>query len=109
MVEKQIGKRIQELRKKKGLTQEQLAERIGMSPNHYSSMERGVYGIKLPVLVQIMNCLECSADEIFADVINSGYVIRSSKIADQLEDVSPDEQAKILDVLELMIKNSKKK
>lgn len=73
MVEKDVGKRIQRFRKKKGLTQEQLAEMINMSPNHLSAIERGVYGVKLDTLVQIINCIDCTADDLFADVINCGY------------------------------------
>lgn len=38
-----IGRRIRQRRKEKHLTQEDLAERIGLSKNHVSNMERGKY------------------------------------------------------------------
>lgn len=69
MVQKAVGSRLQELRKAKGLTQEQLAERVNISPHYLSALERGVYNMKLDLLVDILNTLNCSADEAFADVV----------------------------------------
>lgn len=106
MIEKSIGQRIQQHRKAKGLTQEQLAEKLGCTPNHISAIERGFYGPKLEFLVHIMNILECSADDIFVDVLNSGYRIRSAQLSDRLEKLNPDERERILDVLETMLKHA---
>ena len=36
-----IGSRIQEIRNKKGLTQDQLSEKVGISSKYLSSIERG--------------------------------------------------------------------
>ena len=38
MIEKLIGERIREQRKKNKLTQEQLSEKLGMSKNHFSAI-----------------------------------------------------------------------
>lgn len=108
MIQKSIGKNIQFFRKRKGLTQEQLAEKISLSPNHLSAIERGVYQVKLDTLVEIMNCLDCSADDLFADEINCGYKIRASRLSDEIEQLSTEEQMKIFDVVEVMIKNAKR-
>lgn len=108
MIQKSIGKNIQLFRKRKGLTQEQLAEKISLSPHHLSAIERGIYQVKLDTLVEIINCLDCTADDLFADEINSGYKIRVSRLTDEIEKLSPEEQAKIFDVIEVMIKNAKK-
>ena len=107
MIEKSIGKRIQELRKKKKLTQDQLAELIDVTPHFLSSLERGVYNIKLDTLVQIINHLDCSADDIFCDVINNGYKQRASRLSDSIEKLPPEEQNTILDVVEALVKTSK--
>ena len=80
MIQKAIGKRIQELRKAQGLTQEQLAERINISPHYLSALERGVYNIKLDLLTDIMNTLNCSADEVFCDVVNKSFKVKSSHL-----------------------------
>lgn len=108
MIQKAIGKRIQELRKAQGLTQEQLAERINISPHYLSALERGVYNIKLDLLTDIMNTLNCSADEVFCDVVNKSFKVKSSQISEKLKALPINEQRKILEVVDTMITNSTK-
>ena len=107
-MEKLIGKRIAEYRRKKGLTQETLAEMIDVSAHYLSALERGIYNIKLETLVKILNILNCSADEIFCDVVNKSVNVRSNSLSKRLDELSTDEQAKIYDVVDTMIKNAKK-
>lgn len=54
---KLIGIRIMQRRKEHGLTQEQLSEQIGVSKNHLSSIERGIYVLTTQLLFQICNTL----------------------------------------------------
>lgn len=108
MVEKIIGKRIQYFRKQKGLTQEQLAEAVGITTNYLSAVERGVYQVKFDTLVQIMNEVDCTADDLFGEVLNCGYKIKSSRLSDEMAGLSASEQSLIFDVVEAMIKNMKK-
>jgi len=105
-MEKIIGKRIQELRKKKGITQEKLAEVIDISPHYLSALERGLYNIKLETLVKILNYLDCSADEVFCDVVNRSYAVNSSRLSERMKTLPIEEQNKILAVVEIMINNS---
>lgn len=108
MYELEIGKRIKELRQNKKLTQENLAETIGLTTGHISAIERGVNSPSIETLIMILNTLECSADELFSCVLNVGYKTRSSCIADRLENLSPNERDKILNVLEVMINDAEK-
>ena len=104
-MDKLIGKKVQECRKKKGFTQEELAETIEISPHHLSALERGVYSIKLETLVKILNCLDCSADEIFCDVVNKSSHIKSTVLSEKIKALPRDEQQKIFDVVDTMVKN----
>lgn len=102
---KQIGKRIQERRKAKGLTQEELAERINISPHYLSALERGCYNIKLELLVAILNILECSADEIFCDVVKKDVAVRASELSLKIQGLPFAEQKKILEVVDTMVRS----
>ena len=88
------------------MTQEQLSEIIDVSPHFLSSLERGIYNIKLDTLVKILNCLDCSADEVFCDVVNKSSAITVSRLSEKLEKLPANEQAKILAVVETMINNA---
>ena len=101
-----IGKKIQEYRKKKGLTQEELSEILDITPHYMSSLERGLYNIKIEMLVKILNSLDCSADEIFCDVVNKASLTRTNEISEKLKNLPIEEQRKIFDVIDTMIKNA---
>lgn len=49
-------------RKAKGLTQEELSEQIGISKNHVSGIERGIYLPTTATIVKICNILGHSPD-----------------------------------------------
>ena len=106
LIEVLIGKRIKEQRKKNKLTQEQLSEKLGISKNHLSAIERGVYRVQIETLVMIINCLGCAADDLFCDVIDKGYMIKSSRLSEKIEKLSPEEQNRILAVVDTLVENA---
>lgn len=59
---KLVGIRIRQRRKAKGLTQEELSEQIGISKNHLSGIERGIYLPTIATIVNICNILGYSPD-----------------------------------------------
>ena len=109
MIEQEIGRRIKEIRKQKKIPQEKLAEMIGISPNYMSALERGAYNIKLELLVQIIDCLDITADDLFRDVIKNGYVNRTSRLSDEIEKLPDDEQQRIYEVLDALLRTAKRK
>ena len=71
-----LGKRIQKCREEAGMTQEALAERVGISWNYLGAIEREVKTPKLETLVRIINVLEVSADDVMLDVLRVGRKAR---------------------------------
>lgn len=59
-----VGANIQWLREERHLTQEGLSEKIGVTPNHLSAIERGVSGISLELLEKLCQVLSVTADHI---------------------------------------------
>ena len=58
----ETGKRIQQLRKEKGLTQEQLAEKINISERHLQKLESGERGGSVDTLVDVALFFHVSLD-----------------------------------------------
>lgn len=100
---KQVGKRIKEYRIKAGLTQEELAERVGISPNYLSAIERGVKLIRLDKLVYVINELNCTADDILIDVLKKSYEKKTSALLDTISKLPEKEQKRIYEVLNALI------
>ena len=59
-----IGSIIRSLRKAKGMSQEQLAERIWISTTHMSHIETGSTKLSLQVLVDLATILEVNTDNL---------------------------------------------
>ncbi len=60
-----FGKKLCKLRKEKGLTQEQLSEKVGVSVEFISYLERGIYGASFETLAKIAKALDCSVKALF--------------------------------------------
>jgi putative transcriptional regulator len=56
---------VKELRKERGLTQEELAEAVGVSRQTIISIERGRYVPSLPLALKIAGYFRCSTDDMF--------------------------------------------
>ena len=81
-----IGDRIKRARKRRGLTQEVLAERIDVERNTISMIETGKREPSLDVLVKIMNQLRVEPNEIFcSDPYEMGNDRTSSMVRDIID------------------------
>ena len=60
-----LGKRLRELRKRKGIKQEKLAELIGVEPASISNIENGKNYPSMTNLESILRVIECSFLEVF--------------------------------------------
>ena len=78
----QIGQRVRRFRRAQGLSQEALAERVGISVTHMSHIETGNTKLSLAVFAALAEGLGVAADELLWDT-SSG---RSSALS-QLEEV----------------------
>ena len=62
-----IGLRVKHARKRKNISQEKLAEILGISRNQMASLETGTRGPSLEVLIDIANYLKVPISELLAD------------------------------------------
>lgn len=65
MITKQLGARIQELRKQMGLSQEKFALKIEMDRTYFASVEAGKRNISVRNIKKIADGLEVSISELF--------------------------------------------
>ena len=66
---KALGKRVKLARIDRELTQEHLAEMVGLSPTHISNIESGTAKASLPSLVNIANALSVGVDDLLSDSV----------------------------------------
>ena len=70
-IDEKFGKVVREFRIKKGLTQEQLSEKLGISLKYISRIENGNNGIKTQTLIKYINILGFSPNIIYKDFIEN--------------------------------------
>lgn len=82
------GERIRQKRKLLGMTQEEMAEKIGRVPKYYADIERGNCGMSVETLMALSHSLDMSLD----------YIILGRKAGE--EDGHKDEVEVILDIID---------
>lgn len=100
-----IGDRIKEIRKSKGLTQEQLAEKADMSVTFLGEIERNQKLPGLLIFTNIIIALDISADYILRDILPSGQHYVDDETIKRLEKVSPKHRKIINDLIDAYLKN----
>ena len=62
-----IGDKIRKYRKEKGISQEELAEKVGISVTHMSHIETANTKLSLPVFVSVAEALGLKLDDLLKD------------------------------------------
>lgn len=90
-----VGLRIKETRETKGLTQEELAALVDLSPTHISVIERGQKVPKLDTFVAIANALDVSADSLLRDVVAQSVNGVVNNLSASIMKLPPKEQKRV--------------
>ncbi len=81
VLRKNIGKKIKLARAKAEYTQEQLAEKLSLSPRYISQLERGIAFGSATTIINVCKVLNINSDFLFHDLINN-----TSPILDSITD-----------------------
>lgn len=96
---KYIGIRILQKRKENGLSQEELSEKLGISKNHLSSIERGIYIPTTKLVIELCNVLGETPDYYLIGKITK----EANEILNLLKKLPPKDQTIILKLIEKYI------
>lgn len=82
-----LGKRIQEARLLRNITQDQLAEKCNVTPKHISAIERGTSSVSLALLLNMCNFLDITPNTLFID----SFAIDNKEIKDSIVPIAKHE------------------
>lgn len=88
------AEKIKKIRKEKGITQKELAKRLGWSAAHVSQYETGTRTPKHETLVKIASALGCDIRDLMPDIIIT--VLQDGEVYQGFDDSSLPENAKKL-------------
>ncbi len=89
----EIGKRICERRKAKGLTQDKVSEKVGIGASHFGQIERGDNKCSLRVMTNIAIVLESSLDNLVRGVDEQNA---DTELMEVFKEVPKDKRAKFV-------------
>ena len=86
-----VGVRIRDIRAKKRITQEQLAEKMGISSKYLSSIERGKENPTLNTLIRLAEGLDVDLGEVFRDLEMEDPAKRRELVLDMVRNAGEDQ------------------
>ena len=92
-----IGNRLLTMRKKRGLTQAEVAELAGLSDRTYADIERGTVNMRLETLLHICRVYGATPDEILVSELDTP--LSESELLARLHRCTSQQQATALTLL----------
>ena len=101
-IDKVLGEVFKEYRVKNNLTQEKIAEKLGISVKYISRIENGTGGVKVETLVNYMNILGISPNVIFEKLIIHKDLKTQMKLSKKASELSDEKLNFIISVIDLL-------
>ena len=102
---KGMGMRIKSCRKELKITQEEMAETLGISVKHFSEVERGLTGLSVENLIKLSTILGQSLDYLIKGETNTSPW---NSLYYGLQDVSAEKQQDLIELIRAGIRLAKK-
>ena len=90
-----VGARIRDIRTRNRITQERLAEKMGISPKYLSSIERGKENPTLNTLIRLAEGLDVDLGEVFRDLEMEDPAKRRELVLDMVRNADEDQMRMI--------------
>lgn len=94
-----IGQRIRKIRKARGLSQDELASKIGISTTHMSHIETGNTKLSLAVLVDIATVLEVRTDDLLFEHERDSITHTNEDLQELLASCNSNQAKAILEIV----------
>ncbi len=100
-----LGSHIQSIRKSRGLTQERLAEHLGVTVGYISQIERGVSKVNLDTLSRIAEFLDYEIDSFLTGTVAEQSHYLENEFLMRYEKLSVQERQLVLHFMDILQKN----
>ena len=101
-IDKVLGEVFKVYRVKNNLTQEKIAEKLGISVKYISRIENGTGGVKVETLVNYMNILGISPNVIFEKLIVNNDLKSQMELSKKASKLSNDKLNFVVSVIDLL-------
>ena len=99
---KLIGERVKRARKSKGLTQDILAEKLGVSIGYVSQIERGITKISLDLLGAISGILDCDVADFITESATGSNGYMESELMNEIRKLDQKKRKFVLEFIKMI-------
>lgn len=99
-----IGNKLLAIRKRMGLTQNEVAEIAGLSNRTYADIERGTVNMRVETILRICTALHITPDEILTEEASS-LSVKKQELLERLEACSPKDQETAMELLSVYLRS----
>jgi len=100
-----MGDRIKESRKNHRWTQEQLAEKVDVSLEYISEIERALKMPSMQLFIKLVEVLDVSADYLLRDSISTRNLYGDKQIGNKLEKLTPKQRVALEALIDTYIEH----
>ena len=101
-IDKVLGEIFKEYRVKNKLTQEKIAEKLGISVKYISRIENGNNGVKTQTLINDMNILGITPNTIYSSFITNQEAAKNIEISEKISSLSDDKKDFLNSIIDLL-------
>lgn len=101
-ISKSVGKKILELRLKKGFTRDQLAEMCNLSSNYIYELEKGTYSLGSVPMIDLCNALDTTPTILLSEFLLNKKSVLVESISEQIHKLNDKEVKILLTLLEML-------
>ncbi len=102
-----IGNNIKTIRLSRGMTQEQMAEKLNRSVNFVSLIELGKSGMSVETIIAICNILDISSESIFKGLIDYNLKDKDKYILENISSFNNRDKKMVTDLMQYIIESRK--
>lgn len=107
-IQQVVGSNIKMIRLAKGMTQEQLAERLNRSVNFVSLIELGKSGMSVPTIIDICNVLDVSSESLFKGLLDYKIENKDKFIIETISVLSNEDKDVVMNLIKYIVNRNSK-
>lgn len=102
-----LGKRINQVRKERGITSESLSEICDVNAGHIRQIESGIRLPSLPLFIKICQALKTAPNEFLKDQLDPEIIESENRLLLKVERLTPKQKRILSDLLDAFDKSMK--
>ena len=108
MVDERLGKKIQMYRESAKISQEELANHLGISVTSVSNIERGANYPSFENFIKILNYIKASPNQVMYDLVDQAQISKASELWDQIKTLDNQKRTMIFRVVQILLEDCKR-